>query len=667
MSSLIDSSEKPEPARHRMVRSALFALLWITVFSVVVPFDPVMPMVGLDPSWMVGLNQAMEQGLKFGKELVFTYGPYSSISTHFYSPGTDSLMMWGSLYLAIAFCIPFYRLIKRSGWYLIVAMVFVLAGKLYHPDSLFYFYQLLVGLYCLRQVSESYQDRQGSFTGNVLLTVVFVPLGLLPLVKGSLILPSVFVMAVTSLYCLYRRQYKCMCVILITAICSPIVFWLLSGQDISTLVAYCHYALLFASGYTEAMAWYSPGHLWELMLYLICSLFLLSQAVLGKEGLVEKICIVMLVAGFLFLLFKASFVRHDTHVLIAAGFLFFIAFLFKAAYESTGIRLYGLIDVGVFTLFLTVFAALYMISSYQNVAPKSIALGFISTYSSAWHGLTSRIADSGKLYAMYVSKNREVDNVKSFPYMQGTTDIYSVGQASLIASGNVWNPRPVFQSYAAYTPELMQINQRHLLGERAPDNIVFSVESIDNRLPSLEDALSWPVIWGRYELYGFSKRNWLHLKKRTEEASIITGSAIHEMHQFGEAVRVPNSMDATFVKIIMKRSLFGALANILYKTSDLVLLTKSVTGTVSIHRFIPEMAESGFLISPLVETTVDFGQMYASGHLLSDKKVVEFMICGTEGKSVTTRNSQWNSEIEVIFTEADMSRVATKAQVFSYD
>ena len=58
-----------------MVRSALFALLWITVFSVVVPFDPVMPMVGLDPSWMVGLNQAMEQGLKFGKELVFTYGP----------------------------------------------------------------------------------------------------------------------------------------------------------------------------------------------------------------------------------------------------------------------------------------------------------------------------------------------------------------------------------------------------------------------------------------------------------------------------------------------------------------------------------------------------------------------------------------------------------------
>ena len=111
----------------------------------------------------------------------------------------------------------------------------------------------------------------------------------------------------------------------------------------------------------------------------------------------------------------------------------------------------------------------------------------------------------------------------------------------------------------------------------------------------------------------------------------------------------------------------NTLANILYKTSNVVLLTKSVTGTVTMHKLIPEMAESGFLISPLIETTVDFGQMYASGHLLSDKKVVEFMICGTEGKSVTTRSTQWNSEIEVIFTEADMSKVATKAQVYSYD
>ena len=117
----------------------------------------------------------------------------------------------------------------------------------------------------------------------------------------------------------------------------------------------------------------------------------------------------------------------------------------------------------------------------------------------------------------------------------------------------------------------------------------------------------------------------------------------------------------------MKRSLFGARSNILYKTSDLVLLTKSVAGVVTMHKLIPEMAESGFLLSPMIETTVDFGQMYASGHLLSNKKVAEFVVCGIDGKGVTTTNTQWNSKMEVIFTEADMSKVATKEQVYSYD
>ena len=667
MNNLSDGSEKPGSTRNRLVQSALFALLWITVFSVVVPFNPNMPAATLDASWEVGLNQAMEQGLQFGKDIIFTYGPYSFIETHLYSPATDSLMIWTALFLAFAFCILFSRLFMRCGWYVLVTLIILFASNLYQLAGLFYFYQLMVGAYCLFHVGRTDQEESKPILQYGLLAIIFAPLGLLPLVKGALLPSSILVTTVSILYCLSIKDYRSMCVILVTSIASPILFWLLSGQDIDNLAAYFHYVFLFSSGYTEAMAWFAPDRLWEPVLYLISSLLLLLVVVIYKENIAKKVCILLLLSAFLFLILKTGFVRHDFHALIATGFLLFAAIFVYVLYGKTGIGLYGLIDVSAFACFMSFLAALYIFSSYQKITPKSIAGSVIAAYSSAWQGISSRVVDAGKLQATFVSKNRVINNERSYPYMQGTTDVYSVSQASLIASGNVWNPRPVFQSYAAYTPELMQINQRHLLGEHAPDNIIFTVEPIDKRVPSLEDGLGWPVIWSRYELAGFSKRNWLHLKKRAEEAPIVMGGMIRQMHRFGEPVQVPNSMDATFVKIIMKRSLFGALSNILYKTSDLVLLTKSVAGVVTMHKLIPEMAESGFLLSPMIETTVDFGQMYASGHLLSNKKVAEFVVCGIDGKGVTTKNTQWNSEMEVIFTEADMSKVATKEQVYSYD
>ena len=667
MNNLSDGSEKPGSTRNRLVQAALFALLWITVFSVVIPFSPNMPAATLDASWEVGLNQAMEQGLQFGKDIIFTYGPYSFIETHLYSPATDSLMIWTALFLAFAFCILFSRLFMRCGWYVLVTLIILFASNLYQLAGLFYFYQLMVGAYCLHHVRRTDQEESKPILQYGLLAILFAPLGLLPLVKGALLPSSILVTTVSILYCLSIKDYRSMCVILVTSIASPILFWLLSGQDIDNLMAYFHYVLLFSSGYTEAMAWYAPDRLWEPVLYVISSVFLLSVMALHKEKNAKKLYIGLLLSGFLFLIFKASFVRHDAHVLLATGFLLLVAFIVYALYGKTDIRLYGFFEVSAFVCLMSVLAALYIISANQKVSPKSIASGVIAVYSSAWQGVSSRVNDSGKLQALFLSKNRIINNERAYPYLQGTTDVYSVGQASLIASGNVWSPRPVFQSYAAYTPELMQINQRHLLGGHAPDNILFSLESIDHRYTSLEDAISWPVIWSRYELYGFSQRNWLHLKKRTEEAPIIMGGAIREMHRFGEPVQVPNSKDATFVKIIMKRNLFGSLANFFYKTSNVVLLTKSVTGAITMHRFIPEMAESGFMISPLIETTVDFGQMYASGHLLDNKKIVEFAVCEIEGKGPTTKSTQWNSEIEVIFTEADMSKVATKEQVYSYD
>jgi len=34
---------------------------------------------GLDPSWVLGLSWAIEEGLEFGQDIVFTYGPLAHL------------------------------------------------------------------------------------------------------------------------------------------------------------------------------------------------------------------------------------------------------------------------------------------------------------------------------------------------------------------------------------------------------------------------------------------------------------------------------------------------------------------------------------------------------------------------------------------------------------
>src|SRR3979490_2751051 len=91
-------------AASQTIGQLLFSvLLLITTICVFVPFSPSMPGEGLDPSWAFGMNQAVAQGLAFGRDIIFTFGPYASIYTTNFHPATDGLMVWSSLYLGLAF------------------------------------------------------------------------------------------------------------------------------------------------------------------------------------------------------------------------------------------------------------------------------------------------------------------------------------------------------------------------------------------------------------------------------------------------------------------------------------------------------------------------------------------------------------------------------------
>ena len=87
----------------KYVDLCLKCILMLVVLVAFVPLAPKLPAASLDASWALGLNQALAQGLSFGKDLIFTLGPYSSVYTKAYHPATAFLMLGGSLYLAYSY------------------------------------------------------------------------------------------------------------------------------------------------------------------------------------------------------------------------------------------------------------------------------------------------------------------------------------------------------------------------------------------------------------------------------------------------------------------------------------------------------------------------------------------------------------------------------------
>ena len=86
----------PQPVAtgwRRTAQRLLLGLLLLSVAASIVPLKPDMPDRSLDGSWAWSMNQAVAQHLVFGRDIVFTFGPYASIYTRTYHPATDALML----------------------------------------------------------------------------------------------------------------------------------------------------------------------------------------------------------------------------------------------------------------------------------------------------------------------------------------------------------------------------------------------------------------------------------------------------------------------------------------------------------------------------------------------------------------------------------------------
>lgn len=630
----------------------LWLLTLIGVTVAFVPFTPGMPSFGLDQSWVFAMNQAVSQGLAFGEDIIFTFGPYAFVMDRSYHPSTDFMMVSGSLYLALSYWACAVILMKDVQWFWSLAFCALLGGLCLQQDVLFYSFPLLVGLASTKFIhSLEYAVLPKAELAAFYVALLFAPLGFLPLIKGNLLVLCGVIIIVCAVFFFIKQR-----VLAVICICSPVVsmfiFWIASGQIAAGLPHYLISLVPIISGYTDAMS--VDGEITEVLVYLMASaLFLLVIFTEKKSINASKSVLFGIYFAYLFFAFKAGFVRHDGHAVIA-GLSIMVAALLLPFILKTKIVFPAVV--------LLIISGYYIAHHHMNLSGMSIANNFKSTYSWAWQGIETRMKDGNRLKYDFDEAVNSLRAQASFPILQGTTDIYSFNQSYLIASGNAWSPRPVFQSFAAYTPALAEANRSHLLGKQAPDNIIFKVESIGGRLPSIDDGASWPVLMFKYKPTGMAN-GYLLLQKREGVSEVAKPLKLtREKHKFGENVSLPDSNQPIFAQMEIEPTILGRMARIFFKSSYLAITTENKDGIKSQYRVISGMTKSGFLISPLIENTTEFTLLYGEIAQLNDKKVKSIAVTSSD-------NSKWlwKDEYWVTFSQIETARPVDISSIASFD
>src|SRR5580704_1823877 len=240
----------------------LALLLAFSLFSLPNPPD-----AGLDGSWQEMLLRAHSLGMQFGRELIFTWGPWGFLTSLYHLGKEDAalLLLWQTAgQLAVAGAL--LALTRRAGpWRQIAFVVLVVALHWLFMDAVYFVLIALVVMEGLMRPDASWARLAGWA----------LVLGFLSQIKFTYMVLAAAGAAASVVVWALRGSWPKAWGVLGAYGASVILAWIAAGQNPDNLYPYLMRSLEVAKGYGDAMgndeSW--PVFLWGLGLALICAAY----------------------------------------------------------------------------------------------------------------------------------------------------------------------------------------------------------------------------------------------------------------------------------------------------------------------------------------------------------------------------------------------------------
>lgn len=587
-----DVSEWSARNKTRILFGVLFLLLWLALLD----FPHYVASTGIDSSWMRCLGHFLTNRAQCGVDYAWTYGPLG----YFVQFVFDANLFWWKYAWEIVVKFAFAWLLLRwasqlRGVWLrasFVALVFVfLSGTI---DTLYLLCLLLLGLLPLHD--ESCRTPRRLAAGTILLAF-------LSFTKFTFLLVGAVVWAIVLLTPGLSRRLRA--ALAVGYPLTLLLVWSLLGQSSANILAFFTTSWKIARGYDGAMVHESdPRTVYVGLAGVILFLCLLASYPPSLLRRRENSLGVALLCIGVFLVWKHGFVRQYSHTPYFFGFLLFAPFAVEGLLgeQTTSNRFRIASMTGLIVL---------CIMAHGPIPRPSVLLSRLLA--------NERIVLSPTRLERYLDKWQEnLADEWDLPEIrrlvgEDSIDLISLSQGVVFLNRLNYHPRPIFQSYSAYTLDLLEWNAAFYRSEKAPAFVLCLWLPIDERFPTMEDAPTLLELFRRYR-FVTQEKGILLLKRRSDDSDLSEVERPILMQRtiaFGEEVRLDElGAEPKLCSIHIDYTLSGRLTKALFRSPAVFLDVDTIDGNSHSFRLIPAMAQSDFLVDPLLRNQKDFLALY---------------------------------------------------------
>ncbi|HTL16948.1 MAG TPA: hypothetical protein VL793_06915, partial [Patescibacteria group bacterium] len=585
--------------------SITFALL-VTLVCLTVP--TLAPDLGIDTSWCAVLQWAHERGLQFGKDIVFTYGPFGYLLAPYCLAQPPRTLILSNVVICFGIALGLCLVARRLGivWRIALLFFFVLesANAEIKADLL-----LQVGLLCwgLLCIIETGRRQKACVAGFIALA------GFTALTKVVYLFVVGFSVGALTIYFMTTNNRKLAWTFIATFSAAFITAWLGSGQNLLQLGPFIQSAFVLSREYDQAAALGGLPLLrvWGIVLGCVVLIALLFR-VYGAFGessqrtRFRKVVLFSWIAGLLLVVWKHSLVRLDRlHFFDLAVFGPVAALALEAlpsgASPSRLVARSASICAALLSVYIVESSFLPGVwPSLAQVFAQAVAhTRLILTPAAAWRALDADV-EARRQEAQLPELRRILG--------KATVDVFGFHQAHALLNGLNYKPRPVFQSYVAYNHELARLNEQFYLSSSAPDYVLFELAGLEHRFPAMDDARAFQALLVNYD-FAAAESGFLLLKRRSSVPAQMTSIA-QGAFNLGQRLDLSRfSGDDLWLEIQMQPTWWGRILKFIYRPAPIrcSVWTKSNGAPKAMGRrqAAPSVLASGFFCRPFFVKTED--------------------------------------------------------------
>lgn len=461
---------------------------------------------------------------------------------------------------------------------------------------------------------------------------VSVLLSIPQLVKFSYIAMAAALLVITTVILLIHKRYLETVSLFVVYIVSTCLLWISSGEHVRYLPSYLHAMFQFVSGYSEVMSLpfsayenASNDFFFAVVVCVVYALLFLYLLIYDRQ----KAGSWFIIAPFLFLAFKESFVRSDMHttyfIRAFRYILCYLLYVFSRAPEIKGNRdslvwEFGKKGCGTMLVLLLVSSL-----ANQNWYPSS------TLYSNL-----SGIYNQGKYEAIISGQKQAAQQTEGYPtllrdiqpYPESTLGMLSGEQSFFLAYDLMdrFQLNPIVSLWENLNSYTESLSTEHYYSEAAPEILLYRPEPLDGGYFPFRMGTMLQSLMENYRTEYVDENGYLVLSHNEfgKHESYTLSEPLKA--SVGEPIIIPKADSAfVFMKIDWDLTPLGKLASFVLKPSQTWVTIYTEEGEKN-FRFYRTLANNGLYVSSFIDGSRDLAELINGS--LSDNTVDSITLHG---------------------------------------